>query len=146
ALGFRRADGSALPAQGSAYLLFPAGARGPAFLATDNFVAIWRYNKSDAYVLAIAHLADRLRGGPPLTGQWPADDRQLSRDERIRLQRALAARGYAVNNFAGQIDFEQRDGIRAEQAKAGFRADGHPDAALLDFLTGKPARSGTPAR
>ena len=139
ALGFRRADGGALPATGSAYLLFPSGARGPAFLVTDNFVAIWRYNKSDAYVLAIAHLADRLRGGPPLTGKWPADDVQLTRDERIRIQRALAARGYTVDNFVGQIDFEQRDGIRAEQAKAGLRADGHPDAALLEWLA-KPVR------
>jgi membrane-bound lytic murein transglycosylase B len=139
ALGFRRADGGALPASGPAYLLFPSGARGPAFLVTDNFVAIWRYNKSDAYVLAIAHLADRLRGGPPLTGKWPADDVQMTRDERIRIQRALAARGYKVDNFVGQIDFEQRDGIRAEQAKAGLRPDGHPDAALLEWLA-KPAR------
>ena len=43
----------------------------------------------------------------------------MTRDERIRIQRALAARGYKVDNFVGQIDFEQRDGIRAEQAKAG---------------------------
>jgi membrane-bound lytic murein transglycosylase B len=139
ALGFRRTDGGAFPAQGSGYLLFPSGARGPAFLTTDNFVAIWRYNKSDAYVLAIAHLADRLRGGPPLAGKWPADDVQLTRDERIRLQRALAARGYAVDNFAGQIDFVQRDAIRSEQAKAGLRPDGHPDAALLEWLA-KPVR------
>lgn len=146
ALNFRRADGSALPANGSGYLLFPSGAQGPAFLVTDNFVAIKRYNSSDAYALAIALLADRLRGAPPLAAAWPADDRQLSRDERIRIQRALAARGYAVNNFVGQIDFDQRDGIRSEQAKAGLRPDGHPDAALLDFLAGKPARSGTTAR
>ncbi len=134
ALGFRRADGGALPAGGSAYLLFPSGARGPAFLVTDNFVAIKRYNISDAYALAIAHLADRLRGGPPFVGKWPADDVQLLRDERIRIQRALAARGYAVDNFVGQVDFVQRDAIRAEQAKAGLRPDGHPDAALLEWL------------
>jgi membrane-bound lytic murein transglycosylase B len=139
ALGFRRADGGAFPASGSAYLLFPSGARGPGFLVTDNFVAIKRYNNSDAYALAIAHLADRLRGGPAFSGAWPADDRQLGRDERIRVQRALAARGYTVNNFVGQIDFDQRDGIRSEQAKAGLRSDGHPDAALLDWLA-KPVR------
>lgn len=139
ALGFRRADGGVLPAGGSAYLLFPSGARGPAFLVTGNFEAIKRYNNSDAYALAIAHLADRLRGAPARAGKWPADDRQLTRDERIRVQRALAARGYKVDNFVGQIDFEQRDGIRAEQAKAGLRPDGHPNAALLEFLA-KPAR------
>jgi len=148
ALGFRRADASAgaFPASGNAYLLFPSGARGPAFLVTDNFVAIKRYNNSDAYALAIAHLADRLRGGPALAGSWPADDRQLSRDERIRLQRALAARGYPVNNFVGQIDFDQRDAIRDVQAKAGLRPDGHPDIALLDWLATGPGKSGTTAR
>ncbi len=139
ALGFHRADGGKFPESGSAYLLFPSGARGPGFLVTDNFVAIKRYNISDAYALAIAHLADRLRGGRPLVAAWPADDIQLGRDERIRLQRALASRGYPVNNFIGQIDFDQRDAIRAEQAKAGLRSDGHPDAALLQWLA-KPAR------
>jgi peptidoglycan lytic transglycosylase B len=137
ALGFRRADRKTFPASGSAYLLFPSGARGPAFLLTSNFEAIKRYNNSDVYALAIAHLADRLRGGPAIVSTWPADDRQPSRDERIRLQRALAARGYAVNNFIGQIDFEQRDAIRNEQAKAGMRPDGHPDAALLNWLAAK---------
>jgi len=138
-LGFRRSGGGSFPDKGNAYLLFPSGARGPAFLVTDNFVAIKRYNNSDAYALAIAHLADWLRGDRTPAAAWPLDDRQLSRDERIRLQRALAARGYAVDNFVGQIDFVQRDAIRAEQAKAGMRPDGHPDAALLEWLA-KPVR------
>jgi lytic murein transglycosylase len=146
ALGFRRAEGGALPAGGSAYLLFPSGARGPAFLVTANFEAIKRYNISDVYALAIAQLADRLRGAPAVAGAWPADDRQLSRDERIQLQRALAARGYQVNNFVGQIDFDQRDAIRSEQTKAGMRSDGHPDAALLDVLAGKSGKPAAPAR
>ena len=113
---------------------------GPAFLVTDNFVAIRRYNNSDPYALAIAHLADRMRGGAAAHRQnGPPTMYSPTRDERIRLQRALAARGYKVDNFVGQIDFEQRDGIRAEQTKAGLRSDGHPDAALLEWLA-KAAR------
>ena len=131
-----------LPHRLRTHLLFPSGAAGPGFLVTENFVAIKRYNISDAYALAIAHLADRLRGAPPFSTPWPQQDIQLSRDDRIRLQRALAARGYTVDNFVGQIDFVQRDAIRAEQAKAGMRPDGHPDAALLDTLTQKSAKPG----
>jgi lytic murein transglycosylase len=80
ARGVRRVDGSALvapnpadskavrgPAIGAdtpAALLLPAGARGPAFLVTfRNFDALFSYNAAESYALAIAHLADRLRGG-----------------------------------------------------------------------------------
>jgi len=139
-LGLRRADGGAFPAQGDAVLLFPAGARGPGFLVTGNFVAIKRYNNSDAYALAIAHLADRLRGGKAFAGRWPEDDRQMPREERIALQRAFAARGYPVTNFVGQIDLEMRDAIREAQALAGHLPDGHPTAALLGWLTANPGR------
>ena len=66
--GFRRTDSGAFPA-GDAYLLFPAGERGPAFLVTDNYVVIKRYNFSDPYALAVAHLADRMRGGPGMARQ-----------------------------------------------------------------------------
>lgn len=134
ALGFRRADGSALPDRHEAYLLFPSGARGPAFLVTENFVAIKRYNISDVYALAVGHLADRLRGGRPLVGRWPDNDPQLSRAERVRIQRKLAELGYKVNDFYGRIDFDQRDAIRELQAKFGLRADGHPGPEFVDRL------------
>ena len=58
--GLRRADGNLLPAAGNAILFFPSGATGPAFLVTDNFIALKRFNNSDAYALAVAVLADRL--------------------------------------------------------------------------------------
>ncbi|GIK79094.1 MAG: lytic murein transglycosylase [Pseudorhodoplanes sp.] len=138
ARGLRRADGGALPATGDAYLLFPTGADGPAFLVTANFEAIKRYNISDAYALAVAHLADRLRGGKPFVTPWPKDDRQMSRSDRIFLQRDLAARGFRVDNFVGQMDFVQRDAVRAMQAKAGLRPDGHPTGDLLLWLAANP--------
>jgi membrane-bound lytic murein transglycosylase B len=42
-----------------AALVLPAGTRGPAFLVFANFNAIHKYNNSQSYALAIAHLADR---------------------------------------------------------------------------------------
>jgi membrane-bound lytic murein transglycosylase B len=134
ALGVKRADGAALPPTGDAILLFPSGHKGPAFLVTKNFEAIKRYNNSDAYALAAVHLADRLRGAGPIRARWPDDDKPLSREERVELQRALETLGYKVNNFQGQIDFDLRDNIREIQASAGRVADGNPDAALLAIV------------
>jgi len=89
------------------------------------------YNNSDVYALAVGHLADRLRGGAPFRAAWPNDDPQLSRDARIALQRKLASLGYPVKDFAGRLDFDQRDAIREVQAKYGVVPDGHPTPALL---------------
>jgi membrane-bound lytic murein transglycosylase B len=134
ALGVRRADGGRFPANGEAILFFPSGAAGPGFLVTENFVAIKQYNNSDAYALAVAHLADRLHGLRPFLSAWPADDQQLSREARIALQRKLAGLGYAVDDFEGRIDFDLRDAIRKEQVKFGMLPDGHPTVALLARL------------
>lgn len=133
-LGAVRADGRAFPKSGDAILFFPSGASGPAFLVTENFTVIKRYNDSDVYALAVAHLADRVHGARPIRKKWPADDVQLSREQRIQLQRRLAEIGYPVREFEGHIDFDLRDGIRNMQVKFGMIPDGHPTAALLERL------------
>ena len=134
ARGLRRADGGGWPADGQAILFFPTGASGPAFLVTDNFVVIKRYNNSDAYALSVGHLGDRIRGQGAFRGTWPAADRQFTREERIALQRALAARGYKVRNFTGHFDFDLRDHVRELQTQFGLAPDGHPTAALMQRL------------
>jgi lytic murein transglycosylase len=133
-LGLRRQDGGAFPRNGEGFLLFPSGVSGPAFLVTANFAVIKLYNNSDAYALAVGHLADRMRGGGPFRATWPTQDPQLSRDARIALQRKMAALGYRVGDFAGRLDFDQRDAIRDIQVKFGMVPDGHPTAALLERL------------
>jgi len=65
---------------------------------------------------------------------WPKDDRQLSRDARIALQKKLSALGYKVNDLEGHIDFDIRDNIRSEQKKFGMVPDGNPTALLLEKL------------
>ena len=137
-LGVQRVDGKPFPREGAGFLFFPAGIRGPAFIATENFAVLKEYNNSDAYAVAVGHLADRLQGASPLKAPWPADDHQLSRDARIALQKKLAALGYKVNDFEGHIDFDLRDNIRAEQKKYGMVTDGNPTAALLDRLGTNP--------
>jgi peptidoglycan lytic transglycosylase B len=132
--GLARADNGALPQSGDAILFFPSGAAGPAFLVTDNFIVLKRFNNSDAYALAVGELADRLQGLPPVRTAWPASDVQLSREERIALQRRLADLGYKIADFAGHLDFELRDAVREQQKRLGLIPDGHPNRALLQQI------------
>ena len=133
-LGVQRADGKAFPQTGGGILFFPAGSTGPAFLVTENFDVLKEYNNSDAYAIAVGHLADRLNGGALIKTAWPTDDRPLPRDARVALQKKLASLGYKVNEFEGHVDFDLRDNIRAEQLKFGMVPDGNPTAAFLEKL------------
>jgi len=135
ARGIRRIDGAALdgPAQDAA-LLLPAGVGGPAFVVFRNFDAIYGYNAAESYALAIAHLADRLRGGSPFKTTWPTDDPGLSRAERRELQTLLLQRGHAVGEPDGVIGTASRAAIKAEQQKLGITADGRAGQKLLARL------------
>jgi membrane-bound lytic murein transglycosylase B len=133
-LGLKRADGKPFPPSGDGILFFPASWKGPGFIVTKNFDMLKEYNNSDAYSIAVGHLADRIAGGGPIRGAWPAGDHQLSREARIALQKKLAERGYKVNEFEGHVDFDLRDNIRSEQVKFGMVPDGTPTTALLEKL------------
>ena len=133
-LGVRRADGKSFPTSGQGIIFFPSGASGPGFIVTENFNVLKEYNNSDAYALAVGHLADRIHGGVLIKTPWPKDDRQLSRDARIALQTKLSELGYKVKDFEGHIDFDLRDNVRAEQKKFGMVPDGNPTIALLEKL------------
>jgi membrane-bound lytic murein transglycosylase B len=133
-LGLRRADGKPFSGETKSILFFPAGSAGPAFLVTENFDVLKEYNNSDAYAIAVGYLADRMNGGAPIKTAWPADDRPLSRDARIALQKKLSTLGYKVADFEGHVDFDLRDNVRTEQAKLGMVPDGNPTAAFLEKL------------
>ena len=137
--GLVRADGGAFPTEGDAVLYFPAGASGPAFLATTNFTVIKTYNSSDSYVLAVGTLADRMAGSAPVAAPWPTAA-PIGREDRIALQARLAALGYPVDDRTGRISLALRDAIRAAQAKNGLVPDGNPTAALLHALQAAGAR------
>ena len=136
--GIRRAGGKSFPRKtDKAFLLAPAGADGPGFLMLGNFRAIMRYNPSEAYALAIGHFADRLRGGAPFFGQWPRQERVLSRDERFELQQLLAQRGFYRGEADGTLGSETRKALRNFQAAAGLPADGFASSGVLDRLRGR---------
>ncbi|MGC2125251.1 MAG: lytic murein transglycosylase [Xanthobacteraceae bacterium] len=134
-LGVRRADAKAFPhPEERAFLLLPAGARGPAFLMLKNFSVIMKYNPAEAYALAIGHLADRMRGGGPFVQAWPRDERVLTLDERYQMQQLLARRGFRIGETDGLIGPQTRLAIRDFQASVGQIPDGFASSDVLDRL------------
>jgi len=99
-----------------------------------NFDAIYGYNAAESYALAIAHLADRIKGGKPFATAWPTDDGGLSRRERRELQTLLAGRGYPIGEIDGMIGSNSRQAVQAEQKRLGMTADGRPGQKLLSAL------------
>ena len=134
-LGIRRAAGGGFPhPDARAYLLLPAGARGPAFLMLQNFRVIMKYNPAEAYALAIGYLADRMRGGAPFVQDWPRDERVLTLDERYEMQRLLAQRGFNVGEPDGLLGPQTRIAVRNFQASIGQIPDGFASSTVLDRL------------
>ncbi len=133
ARGLTRANGGGL-GEGSAGLLLPAGANGPAFLVTHNFEVIFSYNAAESYALAIALLSDRLAGGRGLVGKWPTEDPGLSRADRRRLMELLIKHGYDVGEPNGAVGELTKAAIADFEGKHGMSADGRPSRAVLDAL------------
>ena len=137
--GVVRADGSAL-IQGnlsdttSAGLMTPTGINGPAFLVFKNFDAIYSYNASESYALAIAHLSDRLQGQGEFRTAWPTDDAGTSRAERREIQQMLLSKGYDIGNPDGLIGDKTRQAIQQEQQRLGLPATGRAGQKILQAL------------
>ncbi|NEU11596.1 lytic murein transglycosylase [Methylobacterium sp. BTF04] len=133
-----RTDGAALPVSGEASVFLPGGIGGPAFLITGNFEVVRAYNTSDAYALAVGHLADRLAGGPALAAAWPSKAARLDTDGLRALQTGLAARGLYAGDADGRAGPKLRDAVRQYQIGQGIPADGYATPALLARVKGGP--------
>lgn len=134
-LGVKTVDGKALPAlTGDTSILVPAGSKGPAFLITENFRAILKYNYSTSYALSVAYLGQRVLGGTGIKGAWPVGEPLLSLDEREELQTLLAVRGYDVGKIDGVLGLKSRKAARQFQKLIGWPQDGFLNKALLEEL------------
>jgi lytic murein transglycosylase len=135
ARGITRIDGRPLGSGPKAGLLLPAGPKGPAFLVTHNFDAIYSYNAAESYALAIALLSDRLRGRHGLVAGWPTNDPGLSRAERRELQTLLMRHGYDLDGKSdGVIGAKTEHAIYDFQSRAGLRPDGRASLSVLAAL------------
>ncbi|WP_440112411.1 lytic murein transglycosylase [Acidovorax sp. BL-A-41-H1] len=137
--GLRAADGHALPPLADAYIITPAGARGPAFLVGNNFRAILRYNNSVSYALAVGLLARQIDGGPGVAAPWPRDLAPLSRAQLQAMQGALNRKGFAAGTSDGVMGPATRAGLRGFQRSIGLPPDGYPTLELLQRLQASPA-------
>lgn len=135
ARGVMPVSGAALlPTDQKAALLVPAGHRGPAFLVTDNFNVIMRWNRSEYYALSVGHLADRIDGASTLM-QPPRDDSiKISREQVRQLQRDLNALGIDAGGADGIMGPQTRKAISVFQQRTQRIADGHLDAALIEAV------------
>jgi Transglycosylase SLT domain/Putative peptidoglycan binding domain len=135
--GITHVDGSALNGSAPAGLILPAGSTGPAFLVTRNYDAIFAYNASESYALAVALLSDRLSGRGGIVTPWPTEDRGLSRVERREMQTLLMRRGYDLDGKAdGVLGRKTLAAIADFQTRSGRRRDGRASLSVLTALRG----------
>ena len=136
--GIAPIDGRSLQAHGitpnTPTALIQPEAGGPMFLVTRNFDALYSYNASENYALAIAHLADRLRGGGDFVTPWPTDDAGLSRAQKREIQIMLIARGHDIGAVDGALGERSRAAIRLEQARLGQVVNGRAGQRLYTAM------------
>jgi lytic murein transglycosylase len=122
-----------------AYLMMPAGAYGPAFLAPENFKVIRLYNTSDLYALFVGHLSDRIRGGGDFATPWKTFEQPKTRTVHD-LQARLQAIGYPMDKLDGKIGSNTRKQIGIYQKTSGLKIDCWPSEAVLSHANAHAAR------
>jgi len=116
-----------------AWLLLPAGAYGPGFLALENFQALRQYNASDLYVLFVGNLADRIAGGPAFERPWAKLQQFSSRDVE-EIQTLLSQKKFYLDPVDGRPGSLTRRAIGLYQSAAGIPIDCWPSKKVLDHL------------
>ncbi len=132
ALGVTTAQGDRVPVGGS--IIAPNGVGGPAFLLTQNFNVILRYNNAESYAIGVGHLSDRLLGRSAVQASWGPDATGMTIADRQELQRRLTAAGFDTEGSDGVIGARTRAAISGYQARIGVPVTGEPSLALLQGL------------
>jgi hypothetical protein len=127
------------------YLVMPAGARGPAFLVTENFDVLRSYNTSDVYALFVGHLADRIGCDTNsrecrFHNSWPSstrDDFQFSVESLCRMQVALKEQGHLEGTPDGLFGVQTRVALGRYQKATKRKPDCYPTQSLYKEIIGK---------
>lgn len=127
-------DGSQIPDYGNGSILLPAGAGGVALLVLRNFLVTMRYNRAEAYAIAIGHLSDRIGGDRAFQGTWPVDRKTLNKADVAEVQILLTAGGFDTQGVDGMRGPNTVSAVRAYQRANGLIADGFLDELLLERL------------
>lgn len=123
--GVRRVKGREFKALDTPVFLYaPAGANGPKFLMTANYLVLKGYNFSDSYALSVAHMADRLKGGGEFVAGWPRKTKFPNLEQRKAIQQALIRLGLYEGVVDGRIGPVSQAAYARFQASRGEVADG----------------------
>jgi membrane-bound lytic murein transglycosylase B len=138
ALGVKRVSGRPF-ADPSIPVFFyaPAGAGGPKFLMTGNYLVLKGYNFSDSYALSVAHLADRLKGAGGFVAGWPRDTRFPDLAQRKDIQAALIRLRLLDGEVDGRLGPLTSAAYARYQASRGEVADGFITLRAWEELTGR---------
>jgi len=127
-------DGKPVPNYGPGSILLPAGIEGAPFMIFHNFGVIEKYNKADAYVIGVGHLADRISGGPAIQASWPRQYEPTTEKEKKEIQSRLQRLGFVITKIDGAIGPETIKAIRAYQMTRNLPPDGFASKQLLKDL------------
>ncbi|MFY9600431.1 MAG: lytic murein transglycosylase [Pseudolabrys sp.] len=134
-LGVRRADGAAFARPNDQVKLWMPVPGGPAFLVGQNFRAVYSYNPSTSYTLALCHLGDLIRGDSPFRQQFPGGERTPTLEEVKEIQRRLNEHGFKTDGIDGRTGSDTIRAVLAYQKKVGMEpADGYAGLKLLARL------------
>jgi membrane-bound lytic murein transglycosylase B len=135
AAGVRRADGKPFARPQDKVKLWVPVRGGPAFLIGQNFRAVYSYNPSNSYTLALCHLGDLIRGDPPFHQQFPGGERAPTLEEVKEIQRRLIQHGYKTDGVDGRTGSDTIKAILAFQKQVGMKpADGYAGLKVLARL------------
>ncbi|MEO8757001.1 MAG: lytic murein transglycosylase [Devosia sp.] len=136
AMGVKRVSGKPF-ANASIPVFFyaPAGAKGPKFLMTNNYLVLKGYNFADSYALAVAHLADRLKGAGAFATNWPRDTKFPDLAQRKAIQEALIRLKLLSGSADGRLGPITAAAYAKFQASRGEVADGFITLHAYDELT-----------
>jgi len=138
AMGVARASGK--PFMDTSIPVFfyaPAGAKGPKFLMTNNYLVLKGYNFADSYALAVAHLADRLKGAGEFQAIWPRDTKFPDLQQRKDIQAALGRLGFLKGTSDGRLGPISSAAYAKYQQSRGEVADGFITLEAWRELTGR---------
>ena len=115
--------------------MLPAGLKGPAFLATNNFSVLKLYNNSDVYAIFVGHVADMIASqcAGEFAGAWQPVER-LPRDRIQRFQEVLVAQGHDVGKVDGLAGFKTRAAIGVTEKRLGLPLTCYPSQRLVEAV------------
>ncbi|MFT3729896.1 MAG: lytic murein transglycosylase [Hyphomicrobium sp.] len=141
-MGFKKAGGrpfTKAELSSDAYLMMPAGAYGPAFLAAQNFRVIRLYNTSDLYALFVGNLGDRICGGGDFATPWKSFSQPKTRTV-AGIQSRLQQLGFPMDKIDGKIGSNTRKQIGLYEKSNGLPIDCWPSERVLAHAESQAAR------